>query len=106
MAEGGGRPRWGVVILSSEAALTRSELTGESIFGLGDRRDFASGMRGEKSWVKRPPNSVLDGCEMVSNMDIEGEPWQHVRGTGREHEGVRCEGSVVGSRTARSSYIL
>ena len=50
IADGGGRPRWGVDILwSSGLTLARSELTGESTFGLGDSRDFAKGIRGEKS---------------------------------------------------------
>ena len=79
MADGGGRPRWGVVILLSVGAPTRSALTGESTRGLGDTRDFASEMRGEKSWVVRPPNSVLAGCEMVSNIDID-QKVEHVTG--------------------------
>lgn len=70
MADGGGSPRCGVDILVSGVELTRSELTGESTFGFGDSRDFASGMRGEKSWVVRLPKSVLVGCAMVSNIDI------------------------------------
>ena len=82
MAEGGGKPRCGVVILWSVGvveALTRSELTGESTRGWGENRDLASAIRGEKSWVVLiPPNSVLHGWEMVSNMDIGGEKrrWQ------------------------------
>lgn len=59
-----------MVILWSGWVLARSELTGESIFGLGDIRDFASDIRGEKSWVLRPPKSILGGCEMVSKVDI------------------------------------
>jgi hypothetical protein len=50
IADGGGRPRWGVdILLSSGLTLARSEFTGESTFGLGDSRDFAKGIRGEKS---------------------------------------------------------
>lgn len=71
MAAGGGRPRWGVVILLSLETPTRSELNGESTLGWGDTRDFASDIRGEKSWVGLPPNSTLAGCEMVSDMDID-----------------------------------
>ena len=78
MADGSGRPRCGVVIVWSGWLLARSELTGESTFGgWGDTRDFANEMRGEKSWVYRPPNSVLDGWEMVSDVDI-GSSAKHV----------------------------
>ena len=72
MAEGGGRPRCGVVILFSTETPTRKELSGESILGLGvgESRDFASAMRGEKSWMVLPPNSTLAGCEMVSDMIV------------------------------------
>ena len=50
MADGGGRPRCCVdILLSSGWTLARSELTGESTFSLGDSRDFAKGIRGEKS---------------------------------------------------------
>ena len=52
--------------------LARSELTGEStLAGFGETRDFASDIRGEKSWMDRPPKSVLAGCESVSDMDID-----------------------------------
>ena len=71
IADGGGSPRCCVDIFTSDVALTRSEFTGVSTFGFGDSRDVASGIRGEKSWVGLPPNSVLVGCERVSNMDIE-----------------------------------
>ena len=75
MAEGGGNPRCCVDILVSDVALTRSEFTGVSTFGFGDKRDFASDILGEKSWVAFPPNSVLGGCERVSDKDMvmEGE---------------------------------
>lgn len=58
--------------------LSRSELTGESTLGLGETRDFANDIRGEKSWVFRLPKSVLSGWEMVSRVDI--------------GPGVACEG--------------
>jgi len=71
MDDGGGRPRCGVDMLSSALTLTRSELIiGVSILGWGHTRDLGSGSRGEKSWVfLLPPNSVLVGCERVSNID-------------------------------------
>jgi hypothetical protein len=60
--------------LLSGGSLTRSELTGESILGLGESRDLGCGMLEEKSWVTRPPKSSLGaGCEMVSDIDIGGE---------------------------------
>lgn len=37
---------------------------------LGEKRDLASDILGLNSWVILWPNSVLDGCEMVSDMDI------------------------------------
>lgn len=51
---------------------TRSELTGEEVptRELGEKRDLASDILGLNSWVNLWPNSVLDGCEMVSDMDI------------------------------------
>ena len=70
MAAGGGRPRCCVVILISVEPPTRSELNGESILGLGETRDFASDIRGEKSWMVLPPNSTLAGCEMVSDIAL------------------------------------
>ena len=35
---------------------------------LGEKRDLASDILGLNSWVNLWPNSVLDGCEMVSDM--------------------------------------
>ena len=56
----------------SVEVLARSELTGEStLAGFGDTRDFANGIRGEKSWMVRPPKSVLAGCESVSDIDMD-----------------------------------
>lgn len=46
---------------------TRSELNGESTLSFGETRDLASEMRGENSWATLL-NSVLTGCEMVSDM--------------------------------------
>jgi hypothetical protein len=80
----------------SSVSLTRSELTGESTFGLGDNRDLARGILGEKSWVNLPPKSVLAGCEMVSNMDIGKEGVACDRVDARKAYGAR------GSRTASS----
>lgn len=82
MAEGGGRPRWGVDMLFV-VMLAGSEVTrGESTRGSSDAQGVDCVLR-QKSWEGRPPMSSFGGCGMVSNMDIGKLARQHVTGGGR-----------------------
>lgn len=65
--------------------LACSEVTGESTLGFGETRGLGNANRGEKSWVVLLPNSVLDGCGIVSNIDM----WYTMLGTRQLVKG-RC----------------